>query len=99
MIVSDFCDNGIHAEANYSFEKLLIDQHIGLLSGVDTRDLVHLIRDHGAMKCMVEVLEGEERFSEYEDFQMTENLVASVSQESMSEMNPQGDVRIALLDF
>ena len=87
-----------------SVEDYLVKNNIVCIEGVDTRALVSLIREKGAMNCIIssEILDIEQLKKELEKTPSMEGLeLASVvsTSEPYTSGNENSDIRIAVLDY
>ncbi len=81
VIISETTDNWSHSAAKLSFLEWLKEQSVPIITGVDTRELTKLLRDHGVMLGGIDSslsLRGAERRGNLIDPNKT-NLVAEVS--------------------
>ncbi|KAF9953354.1 Multifunctional pyrimidine synthesis protein CAD [Modicella reniformis] len=73
---------------------------IPAISGVDTRAIVHLLRDQGSTLAKLEIGDEVLENKDVVNFPnpLERNLVSEVSTKEIYELNPMGDVKIALID-
>ncbi|EKM81069.1 hypothetical protein AGABI1DRAFT_37402 [Agaricus bisporus var. burnettii JB137-S8] len=102
VIVGDVAERFSHYNAVESISSWCKRHNVPGITGVDTRAITTLLRDQGTTLGRVAV--GPDAClpapaaSEYWD-PITENLVDQVSTKAPYELNPTGDIRIAVLDF
>lgn len=102
VIVGDVAERFSHYTAVESIASWCKRYHVPGITGVDTRAITTLLRDQGTTLGRVAV--GPDAClpapapSEFWD-PATENLVDQVSTKIPYELNPNGDIRIAVLDF
>lgn len=102
VIVNDVAEKHSHYLATESLADWCKRHGVPGISGVDTRAITTLLRDQGTTLGRIAI--GDDaalpapRPEEYWD-PTTENLVAQVSTKEPYELNPTGDVKIAVLDF
>jgi carbamoyl-phosphate synthase small subunit len=102
VVVGDVAERFSHYTAAESLASWCKRHNVPGITGVDTRAITTLLRDHGTTLGRVAVgpdacLSAPEAH-EYWD-PTTVNLVDQVSTKVPYELNPSGDVRIAVLDF
>ncbi|KAL1920430.1 uncharacterized protein VTP21DRAFT_807 [Calcarisporiella thermophila] len=99
IIVNDYATHYSHWTAVESLGEWCARYGVPAISGVDTRAIVHLLREQGSTLAHLSV--GEKAINEnIETFPNPNerNLVAEVSVREPVEYNPKGDVRIAVID-
>lgn len=100
IVVNDYATKYSHWTAVESLGEWCAREGIPAISGVDTRAIVHLLRDQGSTLAKLEV--GDEVLENKEVVEFpnpnTRNLVAEASTKEVYELNPMGDVKIALVD-
>ncbi|EJD46176.1 small subunit of carbamoyl phosphate synthase [Auricularia subglabra TFB-10046 SS5] len=102
VVVADLTERFSHTQAVESLSAWCARHDIPGIAGVDTRALTRLLRDQGTTLGRLAV--GADSAlpapaeADYWD-PSAENLVAQVSTTEPYELNPGGDVRIAVLDF
>ncbi|XP_006461200.1 carbamoyl-phosphate synthase [Agaricus bisporus var. bisporus H97] len=102
VIVGDVAERFSHYNAVESISSWCKRHNVPGITGVDTRAITTLLRDQGTTLGRVAV--GPDAClpapaaSEYWD-PITENLVDQVSTKVPYELNPTGDIRVAVLDF
>ena len=102
VVVCDVAEKFSHYTAVESIASWCQRHHIPGITGVDTRAVTRLLRDQGTTLGRIAV--GADASApapqshEYWD-PTTENLVDQVSTKVPYEINPMGDIRIAVLDF
>lgn len=102
IVVADVAERYSHHSAVESLASWCHRHNVPGITGVDTRAITRLLRDQGTTLGRIAV--GEDATSpapeahEYWD-PTTENLVDQVSTKTPYEINPTGDVKIAVLDF
>jgi len=101
VVVNDYSAQYSHWEAVESLGQWCFRHNVPAISGVDTRAIVCLLRDQGSTLSRIAV--GPEAHAdsveglEFSD-PNTRNLISEVSTKLPYEVNPTGDVRIALID-
>ncbi|CAG8492509.1 13433_t:CDS:2 [Ambispora gerdemannii] len=101
IIVNDYATKYSHWTAVESLGEWCARHGVPAISGVDTRAIVHILRDQGSTLARLDV--GEEAHNldttnvKYED-PNTRNLVAEVSTKVPVSYNPFGDIKIAVID-
>lgn len=101
VVVSDVAEKYSHYLAVESLHEWCDRHGVPGITGVDTRAITTLLRNNGSTLSKLAVGQGHEvrpEDSEYLDPAL-ENLVAQVSTTEAYTLNPNGDVRIAVLDF
>ncbi|KDQ21513.1 hypothetical protein BOTBODRAFT_99860 [Botryobasidium botryosum FD-172 SS1] len=102
VVVSDLAEKFSHYKAIESLASWCTRHNVPGITGVDTRAVTRLLRDQGTTLGRLAV--GDDASAprpeshEYWD-PSAENLVEQVSTRMPYTLNPQGDVRIAVLDF
>ncbi|KAF9433431.1 Multifunctional pyrimidine synthesis protein CAD [Entomortierella beljakovae] len=100
IVVNDYATKYSHWTAVESLGEWCAREGIPAISGVDTRAIVHLLRDQGSTLAKLEV--GDEVLESKEVVEFpnpnTRNLVDEASTKEVYELNPMGDVKIALID-
>jgi carbamoyl-phosphate synthase small subunit len=102
VIVGDVAEKFSHHSAVESLASWCKSHNVPGITGVDTRAITRLLRDQGTTLGRVAV--GHDAASatpEAHEFwdPTTENLVDQASTKEVYELNPTGDVKIAVLDF
>jgi len=102
VVVADVAERFSHHTAVESLASWCIRNGIPGITGVDTRAITRLLRDQGTTLGKLAVGPDASlpppNAEDYWD-PTTENLVAQVSTKKPYELNPTGDVKIAVLDF
>jgi carbamoyl-phosphate synthase small subunit len=100
IVVNDYATRYSHWTAVESLGEWCAREGIPAISGVDTRAIVHLLRDQGSTLAKLEV--GQEVLENKEVIEFPNpnerNLVSEASTKEPYELNPMGDVKIALVD-
>ncbi|KAI7827997.1 class I glutamine amidotransferase-like protein [Gamsiella multidivaricata] len=100
IVVNDYATKYSHWTAVESLGEWCAREGIPAISGVDTRAIVHLLRDQGSTLAKLEI--GDEVLENKEVVEFpnpnTRNLVSEASTKEIYELNPMGDVKIALID-
>lgn len=102
IVVADFAEKYSHRTAVESLADWCVRHNVPAITGVDTRAVTTLLRDQGTTLGRIAI--GDDAaapapaLSEYWD-PSKENLVAQVSTKEPYTLNPDGDVKIAVLDF
>lgn len=94
VIVSDYSAKYSHWNAKQSFGNWLKDYGIYGLTGVDTRQLVSVLRDQGTM--MGSIAKSESQVHIGNDFQNV-NMIEMVSSKKITVYNPSGSYKILLI--
>jgi carbamoyl-phosphate synthase small subunit len=100
LIISEYCDDPSHWEANKSLETFLKKHKIPAIKGVDTRSLTQKLREHGVMLGKITP----EKMIYSKSMEFTDpnvnNLVAEVSVKDKKVLKPEGKIKgtVALLD-
>ncbi|ORX94135.1 small subunit of carbamoyl-phosphate synthase [Basidiobolus meristosporus CBS 931.73] len=99
IVVSDYATKYSHWNAVESLGEWCARYNIPAISGVDTRAIVHILRDQGSTLGQLAVGKEdiESDITQFEDPNQ-KNLVAEVSTKVPIEFNPKGDVKIAVVD-
>ena len=103
LIVSDYSMTHSHWNAKTSLGEWLVKQNVPAMTGVDTRALTKLLREHGVMMGRIEIEGCEEpRFSVTSDYADTNygsiNYVAKVSCGEVIRYNEGAGKRVVLVD-
>lgn len=101
VVVSDLAVRYSHYQAVESLHEWCDRHGVPGITGVDTRAITTLLRHNGSTLSKLSTGEGHEirpQDSEYWNPE-NENLVDQVSTKEVYTLNPDGDVKIALLDF
>ncbi|KAI0356195.1 carbamoyl phosphate synthase small subunit [Trametes cingulata] len=102
VVVADVAEKFSHYTAVESLSSWCARNGVPGITGVDTRAITRLLRDQGTTLGRLTVGNDSSlappRPEEYWD-PTTENLVDQVSTKTPYELNPKGDVKIAVLDF
>lgn len=103
LIVSDYSMTHSHWNAKTSLGEWLVKQNVPAMTGVDTRALTKLLREHGVMMGRIEIEGCEEpRFSVASDYADTNygsiNYVAKVSCGEVIRYNEGAGKRVVLVD-
>lgn len=101
VVVGDLAEKYSHYLAVESLHEWCDRHGVPGITGVDTRAITTLLRNNGSTLSKLASGDGHEVVpldSEYWD-PAKENLVAQVSTEEVYTLNPDGDVKIAVLDF
>ena len=102
IVVADVAEKYSHYAAVESLASWCARYNIPGISGVDTRAITSLLRDQGTTQGRLAVgADASLAPPKAEEFwdPTKENLVAQVSTKAPYELNPTGDVKIAVLDF
>lgn len=101
VIVGDLAERYSHYQAVESLHEWCDRHGVPGITGVDTRAITTLLRNNGSTLSKLATGDGHEvspDAAEYWD-PAVENLVDQVSTKEIYTLNPEGDVKIALLDF
>ena len=88
IVVSEFCKDYSHRNADGSLDEILKKYGIGGIAGVDTRAIINYIRKCGCTPAVLSV---------YENKQIDQ--VKKVSTQSIRTINENGKTKIALIDY
>ncbi|KAK9721781.1 Multifunctional pyrimidine synthesis protein CAD [Basidiobolus ranarum] len=99
IIVSDYATKYSHWNAVESLGEWCTRYNIPAISGVDTRAIVHVLRDQGSTLGQLAIgsQDIEAPVTQFEDPNQS-NLVAEVSTKVPIEFNPEGNLKIAVVD-
>ena len=98
-IASEICDAPSNFRCKGRLEDWLAEQKIPALTGVDTRTLTRVLRDHGTMNGMICDTPEQANFEEIRAYRVTD-AVKNTTCEQVSEMgNADAAYHVALLDF
>ncbi|KAI8092689.1 small subunit of carbamoyl-phosphate synthase [Halteromyces radiatus] len=99
IVVNDYATQYSHWTAVESLGEWCIRHNVPAISGVDTRSITQLLRDQGSTLAQLAV-GSDATSSNVTSFPdpNTDNLVAKVSTKVPLHYNPQGDVKIAVID-
>jgi len=95
VVVGDVAVQHSHWNAVESLSEWMMRENIPGITGVDTRALVRVLREQGSTLGDIEVAG---RRVQRVDDPNADNLIAQVSVTAPVEMNPTGDVHIAVMD-
>ncbi|KAF9163983.1 Multifunctional pyrimidine synthesis protein CAD [Actinomortierella ambigua] len=100
IVVNDYATEYSHWTAVESLGEWCAREGIPAISGVDTRAIVHLLRDNGSTLAKLDIGNEALEHQAVADFPNPNerNLVAEASTKEIYELNPMGDVKIALID-
>ncbi|KAI6045998.1 carbamoyl-phosphate synthase [Pisolithus marmoratus] len=102
VVVADVAEKFSHHSAVESLTSWCLRSGVPGITGVDTRAITRLLRDQGTTLGQIAVgadaSASRPTHKQYWD-PTTENLVDQVSTKVPHELNPKGDVKIAVLDF
>lgn len=102
VIVADVAAKYSHYQAVESLSEWCLRHNVPGITGVDTRALTALLRQQGSTlgKIAIGAEEAQKPVNKADYWDpSTENLVAQASCKEAYTLNPEGDVKIALLDF
>jgi carbamoyl-phosphate synthase small subunit len=101
VVVSDLAVRYSHYQAVESLHEWCDRHGVPGITGVDTRAITSLLRQNGSTLSKLSTGEGHEVRPEDSEYwnPANENLVDQVSTKEIYTLNPDGDVKIALLDF
>ena len=102
IVVADFAEKYSHRTAVESLADWCKRHNVPAITGVDTRAVTRLLRDQGTTLGRIAI--GSDASATAPDAQeywdpSLENLVAQTSTKEPYTLNPDGDVKIAVLDF
>ncbi|KAF9579927.1 Multifunctional pyrimidine synthesis protein CAD [Lunasporangiospora selenospora] len=100
IVVSDYATQYSHWTAVESLGEWCAREGIPAITGVDTRAIVHLLRDQGSTLAKLEIGSNVLEAKEVDDFPNPNerNLVSEASTKEVYEINPLGDIKIAVVD-
>lgn len=99
MIVKNICEHESHYKSMCSLSDYLKQNNIIGISGVDTRTLTQIIRNHGSMKCVLTTgLITKELKEQLEQYEPNHNIVQEVTTYKTEHIAGTG-AKIALIDF
>lgn len=100
IVVNDYATEYSHWTAVESLGEWCAREGIPAISGVDTRAIVHLLRNNGSTLAKLDTGDAALATTAVEDFPNPNerNLVSEASTKQVYELNPMGDVKIALVD-
>lgn len=93
LIVSDYSTHFSHWNAKWSLSDFCKSENVPILSGIDTRELTHLLRNN---PLSGKIEDNKLYLSNYLD---TTEIVNIVSTKQILNYNPKGKTKIAVLDF
>lgn len=101
VVVADVAAKYSHYQAVESLSQWCERHNVPGITGVDTRALTALLRQQGSTLGKIAIGADAQTPVKSQDFwnPATENLVAQASCKQPYTLNPEGDVKIALLDF
>jgi len=101
VIVADVAERYSHYQAVESLHEWCDRHGVPGITGVDTRAITTLLRTNGSTLAQIAVGDGHAQRPHDADYwdPAVENLVDQVSTREVYTLNPDGDVKIALLDF
>ncbi len=103
LIVKSYCEHESHYLASLKLDKYLKDKKVVAISGVDTRKLTTVIRDEGAMKCLItsdDEITQEQR-DELKNYASDKNISEIVSRKSAETLNSKAKnkkIKLAVID-
>lgn len=100
VVVADLAQKFSHHSAVESLHQWCLRHDVPGITGVDTRAITTLLRDQGTTLGRLAIAPDLARPENHEFWDPSkENLVAQVSTREIYTLNPNGDVKIAILDF
>lgn len=96
LIVSEYSENYSHWNAQESLGDWLKREKIPGITGVDTRELTKVLREHGVMRGKI-VVEGVDEVPDYLDYSSI-NYVAEVSCKEIIRYNEGAEKKVVLVD-
>lgn len=97
LIVSDYSQAYCHWNAKESLGEWLVSEHVPAITGIDTRALTKLLREHGVMMGRIEI-EGEENDEAHISDYGNINYVEKVSCTEVIRYNEGRSKRVVLVD-
>lgn len=96
LIVSDYSENFSHWNAQESLGEWLVRERVPGITGIDTRELTKVLREHGVMHGRISI-EGVEDTTENENYGDI-NYVAQVSCQEIIRYNEGAEKKVVLVD-
>ncbi len=103
LVVKNYCEKESHYLASIKLDEYLKSKNVVAISGVDTRKLTTIIRDSGAMKCLItsndEITDEErEALKNYEAAKDVVQLVSRKSSETIKSTAKNKSIKLAVID-
>ena len=104
IVVHELCDTPIHRDSEKSLEEILTEQKIGIIAGIDTRQLIKKLRNRGTAMAVLFLTEADEKINlnklNKKIFKVPKlDLVKQVTRKTKETINPKGKTTIALIDY
>ena len=104
LVVRDFSTDFYHREADSDLDEYLRSEGVGVISGVDTRQLVRLVRDHGTINCRLTVFDESKENSvlsstiDQDASVDMSSVMMETTRKDIEVSNPSGSTSIGVLD-
>ena len=98
-IVSEMCDAPSNFRCEGRLEKWLAEQNIPVLSGVDTRTLTRVLRDHGTMNGVICDRPEDADFDKIRAYRVTDAVKNTTCEAAYTLGDADAQYHVALLDF
>ena len=104
IIAKNFCENESHYQASSNILKYFRENNVIALDSIDTRSLVKKIREVGTMNAFITSNDADNAFftkklEEIQKFRISPTIIEEVSCEGRYIVNPQGEYKVAFLDY
>lgn len=104
FVVKNSCENDSHYKSTQNISTYLKKHNIIGIEGVDTRFLTKKIREKGVMNCLITTENVDnsnlsEKMMKLNSYKPNKNVVLEVSNKKISQINPSGDINLALIDY
>ncbi len=97
LIVSDYCQRFSHWNAKESLGDWLKREHIPAITGIDTRHLTKVLREHGVMMGKIVMGDGQDAGTEFASYEEV-NFIAKVSCKEVINYNAGAGKKVVLVD-
>ena len=98
-IVSEMCDAPSNFRCKGQLADWLAEQGIPVLTGIDTRTLTRVLRDHGTMNGMICNEEHEAEFAKIRDYRVLDAIRNTTCEHSYSTGDEHAAYHVVLMDF
>ena len=99
FIIKNYCEHESHYKSSMSLSDYLKKSCIVGISGIDTRYLTTVIRESGAMNCVVTTGEITDEIREnLKNYRMSKDVALNVSRKRTDYFKNKGGVRLAVID-
>ena len=104
LVVKNNCKQESHYKSRESLSNYLKMKNIIALEGIDTRSLVKKIREIGTMSAFITSNDvdndfANEKLAQLQKFKINEDVIMDVSCKTRYIYNPQGEIKVALIDY